>query len=77
MMIRRLLLVILLLVLHLIDLLRLLIGLTLCLPPGRFLILLRKIARLATACAHAVFAAVSLQMIFCADIPARDHGKDE
>jgi hypothetical protein len=68
---------VLLLVLHLIDLLRLLIRLALTFSPRRLLVLLGEIARLAAASTKAVFASVALQMVLGTDIAARDHGKNE
>jgi hypothetical protein len=50
----------LLLVLHLIDLLRLIVGFALTFSPRRFLVLLREIARLAAASTKTVLASIAL-----------------
>ena len=47
------------------------------LAEGDLLLLLSQVARLAAACAHAVATAVTLEVVFCADVTAVDHGQNE
>jgi hypothetical protein len=47
------------------------------LAEGDLLLLLCQVTRLAAACAHAVTAAVTLEVVFRADVTTVDHGQDE
>jgi hypothetical protein len=65
------------LIVHTVNLARLLAQKALLLVVGNLLVLLHLVAWLATTCAKAVGAGVTREVVFGADVASVDHGEDE